>query len=76
MADHLEIGDTVEVICRDRASISEIEFVKFVGTLKSKFNYILKDGKDNWFYEIRGPKGEWFLYKPLLDGGRITKINH
>lgn len=65
-------GDTVKVVCNDKASIEPKEKV-FKGIVQSIFNALDKDG-DNWFFEIRGFKGEWFLYKPRLDGGTITVI--
>lgn len=69
----LKVGDTVKVVCLDRAAITCPEMITFVGTLKSKFN--AWDGEDNWHYEIKDGKGKWFLFKPLLDGGSITKVS-
>lgn len=70
----IEIGDTVKVVCNDRASIEPTDEPKvFVGQLKSLFNACDQEG-DNWIYEIKNSTGQWFLYKPRLDGGQITLI--
>lgn len=65
-------GDFVKVVCNDRASIEPRKKI-FKGIVQSTFNAFDKEG-DNWFYEIRGPRNEWFLYKPRIDGGTITVI--
>ena len=69
--------DLVRVVCKDR-TITKSEASKiFEGKVVSVFNALDKNG-DNYIIEIRASDGSWFLYKPNIDGGTITKVepNH
>lgn len=71
----ISVGDTVEVVCIDRSRFDQDPTAKkvFHGVIISIFNALDSNG-DNWEYEIKSSTGEWFLYKPSLDEGSITKL--
>lgn len=72
----IKTGSFVRVTCFDRSRFDKDPNMKkvFTGFVKSAFNAFDNEG-DNWFYELSNTKGEWFLYKPRIDGGTIELLD-
>ena len=72
---NLKVDDWVKISCCDHSLFhKDSKSVKvFVGKIKSIFNAFDHNG-DNWIIEVKSKNGEWFLYKPNIDGGTIIKI--
>jgi hypothetical protein len=73
----VKVGDKVEVRCEDRSSHFPDVEKKFVGVVTEVFDALTKDLKEgiNLEIDIHGPQGQWFRYKPLIDGGTIKVLN-
>jgi hypothetical protein len=69
----LSVGDKVRVECDDVAAFKPGQTKVITGEIVSLFNALDVSG-DSWHIEIKGPRGEWFLYKPNIDGGKITVL--
>lgn len=70
------VGDTVEVRCEDKSCYTPGSDKVFVGVVSQVFDALTDDLQEgiNLEIDVKNSKGEWFRYKPLIDGGTITVL--
>lgn len=72
----VQVGDTVKVTCKDYASYLPDSQKVFIGVVTEVFDNLTQNLEEgiNLRITIRGPVGQWFLYKPSIDKGTLEVL--